>query len=69
MIKIRTSSLRKFVVGLLLSIAVLYVAASAFLYFQQDQIGFPVLTEYERVTPAALEIPFERFVVVSSDSR
>jgi fermentation-respiration switch protein FrsA (DUF1100 family) len=59
MLKIRTSRLRKFVVGLLLAITVVYVAASAFLYFQQDQIGFPVQAEYERVTPAALAIPFE----------
>src|ERR1700741_4020306 len=59
MLKFRTSLFRKIVVGLLLAIAVLYVVASAFLYFQQDQIGFPVLTEYDRVTPAALGIPFE----------
>jgi uncharacterized protein len=59
MLKNRTLRFRRFVVGLLVALAVLYVAASAFLYFQQDQIGFPVLTEYERVTPAALGIPFE----------
>jgi fermentation-respiration switch protein FrsA (DUF1100 family) len=50
---------RRSIIGLLVTLAVLYVAASAFLYFRQDQIGFPILTEYERVTPAALGIPFE----------
>jgi pimeloyl-ACP methyl ester carboxylesterase len=59
MLKNRTFRFRRFVVGLLVALAVLYAAASAFLYFRQDQIGFPVLTEYERVTPAALGIPFE----------
>ena len=59
MLKNQTFRFRRFVVGLLVALAVLYVAASAFLYFQQDQIGFPVLTDYERVTPAALGIPFE----------
>src|SRR5215471_15803430 len=59
MLKIRASRFRKFVVGLLVALGILYLAASAFLYFQQDQIGFPVLTEYEKVTPAALGIPFE----------
>jgi uncharacterized protein len=59
LLKIRTSRFCKVVVGLLLAFAVVYVAASAFLYSQQDQIGFPVLAEYERVTPAALGIPFE----------
>jgi uncharacterized protein len=59
MLKNRIFRLRRFVVGLLVALAVLYIAASAFLYFQQDQIGFPVLTEYERVTPDSLGIPFE----------
>ena len=59
MIKNRTFRFRRSVVGLLVALAVLYVAASAFLYFRQDQIGFPLITEYERVTPAALGIPFE----------
>jgi len=59
MLKKRTFRFRRSVVGLLVALALLYVAASAFLYFRQDQIGFPVLTEYERVTPAALGIPFE----------
>jgi|SRR5579872_5412954 len=59
MFKNYNSRTRKLIVGLLVALAGLYIAASAFLYFQQDQIGFPVLTEYERVTPAALEIQFE----------
>jgi pimeloyl-ACP methyl ester carboxylesterase len=59
MLKIRSSWFRRSVVVFFVVLAVLYVAGGAFIYFQQDRIGFPVISDYERVTPAALGIPFE----------
>ncbi len=37
----------------------MYVALCLFIYFQQDQMQFPTLTEYEKVTPLNIGIAFE----------
>jgi len=55
----RTSRLRRFVAIVLAALAVLYLAACAFFYLQQDQMTFPAPREYANATPLDADIPFE----------
>ena len=55
----QTSRLRKYVIGFLVALVVVYVTLCLFIYFQQDQMQFPTLTEYEKVTPLNIGIAFE----------
>jgi pimeloyl-ACP methyl ester carboxylesterase len=54
-----TSRLRKYVIGVLVAMAVIYLAICVFLYLKQDQMVFVPPAEYEKVTPLNLGIPFE----------
>jgi pimeloyl-ACP methyl ester carboxylesterase len=49
----------RFVAGFLILLVVIYVAACAFFYLQQDQMAFPAPLEYARATPSDVGIPFE----------
>jgi fermentation-respiration switch protein FrsA (DUF1100 family) len=55
----RTSRLRRFAAIFLAVLAVIYLAACAFFYFQQDQMTFPAPREYATATPLSVGIPFE----------
>jgi fermentation-respiration switch protein FrsA (DUF1100 family) len=55
----RGSGFGKFVAGFLIVLVVIYVAACAFFYLQQDQMTFPAPLEYARATPLDVGIPFE----------
>ena len=43
--------------------AIIYLAICALLYFQQDQMVFVPPTEYEKVTPLKISIPFEDLLI------
>ena len=49
----------RFVAGFLILLVVIYVAACAFFYLQQDQMAFPAPLEFARATPSDVGIPFE----------
>jgi uncharacterized protein len=55
----RKSRLRRYIVEFLVALLVLYLGVCAFIYLRQDQIGFPILAEYEKVTPMDVGILFE----------
>jgi len=55
----RESRFGRFVAGFLIVLVVIYVAACAFFYLQQDQMTFPAPLEYARATPLDAGIPFE----------
>lgn len=55
----RTSRLREYFIGVLVAMAIIYLAICVFLYFQQDRMLFVRLAEYEKLTPFNIGIPFE----------
>jgi hypothetical protein len=55
----RKSRFRKYLVGFLVALVAVYLALCLFIYFQQDQMQFPTLAEYENVTPLNIGVAFE----------
>ncbi len=55
----RGSGFGRFVAGVLIVLAVIYLSACAFFYLQQDQMTFPAPADYARTTPLDVGIPFE----------
>jgi hypothetical protein len=63
----RISRLRR-VIGFLVGLLVIYVVVCGYFYFWQDQIGYPVRTEYEKVTPLNVGFNFEDLHIPVSGS-
>jgi uncharacterized protein len=55
----RSSALRKIIVGFCAVLVLVYLAAGAFFFFQQDQMTFPAPKEYAPATPTDVGITYE----------
>jgi fermentation-respiration switch protein FrsA (DUF1100 family) len=53
------SLFRRFIVGLLVVVAAIYITACVFFYLRQDQMTFPAPASYAKTTPMDAGIPFE----------
>jgi hypothetical protein len=53
------SAFHSFVARLLLALMIMYAAACAYFYFEEDQMTFPASTKYSPATPTDVAIPFE----------
>jgi fermentation-respiration switch protein FrsA (DUF1100 family) len=62
------SAFHSFVARLLLALMIMYAAACAYFYFEQDQMTFPAPTEYSPATPTNAGIPFEDLHIPVNES-
>jgi hypothetical protein len=47
---------------------IMYAAACAYFYFEQDQMTFPAPTKYSPPTPTNVAIPFEDLHIPANES-
>lgn len=62
------SAFHSLVARLLLALMMMYAAACAYFYFEQDQMTFPAPTKYSPATPTNVGIPFEDLHIAVNQS-